>query len=103
MGVLLVCMSVYHMCTSCLWRPEEGVRSLGTRNTVNQVMWVLETEPESSVRATNTLNCLAISLAGYGCVLTLHQIKVIPVLIFVYPSIIMLFREDKAFALNLAS
>lgn len=103
MGVLLVCMFVYHMCMSCLWRPEEGVRSLRTGNTVSRVMWVLETEPESSVRAADTLNCLAISLAGYGCVSTLHQIKVIPVLIFVYPSILMLLREDRAFALNLAS
>jgi hypothetical protein len=30
MDVLLSCMSVYQVCTWCLWRPEESVGSLWT-------------------------------------------------------------------------
>lgn len=33
MGILLVCMSVYHVHAWCPWRPEQSVRCLGTRDT----------------------------------------------------------------------
>lgn len=58
---LHVCMPVFitlHACR-CLWRPEGGVRSHGTRVTccevVSCVIWMLGTKPGSSARPASAL------------------------------------------------
>jgi hypothetical protein len=45
------------MLSECLWRPEEGIKSPGTRVTeLHVTMWVLELEPKSSARTAGTLS-----------------------------------------------
>lgn len=51
MGILIACMSVHHVqavCTWYLWKPEEGIESLGTsvRDGWNSIVGV-EIEPMS--------------------------------------------------------
>ena len=43
-SVLPTCMSGKHVCVSCLWRPEEGIRFPRTEIIVTSAMWMLEPE-----------------------------------------------------------
>ena len=59
LGVLPVCMDVFHMYAWCLRRPEKSVSDcLGLEFQIFvSPMWVLGIKPRSSGRAANTLNC----------------------------------------------
>lgn len=51
------CMTVFHLCTCCLWRSEESIKTPGTGVTdVWAAIWTLEIDPGSSENAISALD-----------------------------------------------
>lgn len=70
-SILLACMSIHHVCPWCLWKPEETSESMnGNCGQLWITVWMLGTEPRSSIRAASTFSCWAIApapiLFGFG-------------------------------------